>query len=234
MTGSEKEEILRQKRLAFIGQVLTTFTKKIPHHFDVLQDSADRLAHLLEQIDEGPQTDKQKLAHLLSTIERHLMIFSQKTQYLDRFARRLRTVSCTFNPVEVVEEAIIFSTRLANLCRVSLKLEVDEPLPSLQSDPACIHFLVTIAIHKMLEQVGEGGKVLVRMRPSDKKLLISVRGHGTFEPTAPCEPDTRDPYWTTGQQMAADLGVHLESANIERDTRLITLSLPVKQDLKKC
>jgi hypothetical protein len=230
MTGPEKEEILRQKRLVFIGQVLTTFTKKIPHHLDVLQDSAARLAHLLERVDQGSQTDKQKLAHLLSTIERHLMIFSQKTQHLDRFARRLGTLPCTFNPVKVVEEAIIFSTRLAHLCRASLKLEVDEAWPSLQSDPVCIHFLVSIAIHKMLEQVGEGGEVFVRVGPSGNKLLIRITGYGTFDPIPPSEPDIGDPYWSIGQQMAADLGVHLEPANIEPDTRLITVSLPVEQD----
>jgi hypothetical protein len=233
MTGPEKEEILRQKRLAFIGRVVTAFTKKIPHHLDVLQDSAARLAHLLEQQNEEFQEDKQKLTHLLSAIERHLIIFSQKTENLDRFAIRLGTLPCTFNPVEVVEEAIIFSTRLAHLCKASLKLEVDEALPSLHSDPACIHFLVTIAIHKMLEQVGCGGKVFVSIRPSGNKLLIRVTGHGTLEPMAPCELDTGDSYWSIGQQMAADLGAHLESANIERDTKLITLSLPVEQDLKK-
>jgi hypothetical protein len=33
--------------------------------------------------------------------------------------------------------------------------------------------------------------------------------------------------------MAANLGGHLEPADIERDTRLITLFLPVEQDFKK-
>jgi signal transduction histidine kinase len=227
MTKPEYEEMLRQRRLAFIGQVLTAFTRKIPHHLETLQDSARRLTHLLEQINQEPQEDRKKLAHLLSAIERHLMVFSQKTHNLDRFGKRMGLLPCTFNPVEVVEEAIMFSTRLAHLRKASLKLEVDEALPSLQSDPICIHFLVSIVIHKMLQQVGEGGKVFVRIGPSDKKVLIRVTGHGTFEPTAPSGPEAGDPYWPIGRQMAADLGGHLEPANIERDTKLITLFLPV-------
>ncbi|MGD8983406.1 MAG: hypothetical protein PVH99_17395 [Desulfobacteraceae bacterium] len=233
MTGHEKEEMLRQRRRAFIGQVLTAFTRKIPHHLASLQDSARRLAHLLEKINQESQEDKQKFNRLLSVIERHLMIISQKTQNLDRFGKRMGTLSCTFDPVEVVEEAIIFSTRLAHLRGVSLKLEVDEALPSLNSDPVCIHFLVSIAIHNMLERLGEGGKVLVRIGPSEKKLLIRVKGHGTFEPITPSEPKAGDPYWSIGQKLAAGLGGYLEPANIERGTKRITLFLPVEQDFKK-
>lgn len=230
MTGLEMEEILHQKRLAFIGEALTALMQKIPHHMDVIQDSAGGLAHLLEEINQESQEDKQKLAPLLSAIERHLLMFSQKTQSLDRFGKRMGTLPCTFNPAEVVEEAIVFSARLAHLHGVSLKLEMDDALPSLFSDPVCFHFLVSIAIQKMFDQVGEGGKVLVRIRPSDKKLLIRVTGHGTTESTAPSEPEAGDPYWRMGQQMASNLGGHLEPANIERDTKLITLFLPVEQD----
>lgn len=230
MTGPKKEEILHQRRLAFIGEVLTALTKKIPHHIDVIQDSAGRLAHLLEEINQESQEDKQKLVPLLSAIEKHLLMFSQKTQNLDRFGKRMGKLPCTFNPAEVIEEAIVFSSRLAHLHGVSLKLEVDEALPSLYSDPVCFHFLVSIAIQKMFEQVGEGGKVLVRIRPSDKKLLIRVTGHDTIESTAPSEPEAGDPYWPMGQQMASNLGGHLEPANIERDTKLVTLSLPAEQD----
>lgn len=233
MTGPEKEEMLRQRRLAFIGEVLAAFTQKIPHHMDVVQDSARRLAHLLEHQNQESQEDKQKLAHLLSAIERHLIMFSHKTQNLNRFGKRMGTLPSTFDLAEVVEEAIIFSARLAHLHKVSLKLEMDEPLPSLYGDPICVHFLISIAIHKMLEQVGEGGKVFVRVKPSGNKLLIRVTGHGTFEPIAPSEPEEGDAYWPTGQQVAADVGVHLEPANIESDTRLITLFLPVEQGLKK-
>jgi len=233
MTRPEKEEMLRQRRLAFIGGVLTAFTRKIPHHLAPLQDSARRLAHLLEKIDQESQEDKQKFNRLLSAIERHVMIISQKTQNLDRFGKRMGMLPCTHNPVEVVEEAIIFSTRLAHLRGVSLKLEVDEGLPSLYSDPVCIHFLVSIAIHNMLERLGEGGKVLVRIGPSEKKLLIRVTGHGTFETGTPSELKAGDPYWSIGQQMAENLGGYLEPAKIERDTKLITLFLPVEQDFKK-
>jgi signal transduction histidine kinase len=233
MTGPEEREMLRQRRLAFIGQVLTAFTRKIPHHSDTLQGSARRLAHLLKQINQESLQDKQKLAQLLSAIERHLMIFRQKTQNFDRFGKRMGMLPCRFNPVEVVEEAIIFSTRLAHLQKVSLKLEVDEALPSLYSDPVRFHFLVSIAIHSMLERLGEGGKVLVRIGSSEKKLLIRVTGHGTFGPIAPSEPKAGDLYWPIGQQMAANLGVHVEPADIERDTELISLFLPVEQDFKK-
>ena len=233
MTGPEKEEMLRQKRLAFIGQVLTAFTRKIPHHLVPLQDSARSLAHLLEEINQESQEDKQKFARLLSAIERHLMIISQKTQNLDRFGKRMGTLPYTHNPVEVVEEAIIFSARLAHLRGLSLKLEVDGALPSLYSDPVCIHFVVSIAIHNMLERLSEGGEVLVRIGHSEKKLLIRVTGHGTFEPITPSEPKAGDPYWSIGQKLAAGLGGHLEPANIEGDTKRITLFLPVEQGVRR-
>lgn len=226
MTGPEKEEMLRQRRLGFIGKVLPAFTREIPDHLATLQDSARRLAHLLEQITQETLEDKQKLADLLSAIERHLKIFSQKTQYLDRFGKRMGTLPCTFNPGEVVEEAVLFLTRLAHLRKVSLRVEVDQTSPSLYGDFTCVHFLVSIIIESMLERIGESGQVIVRACPSEKGLRISVAGQGTLVPISASRHEVENRYWAIGQELAADLGGDLQPTDPEHNTREFSLFLP--------
>ncbi|MGD2127419.1 MAG: hypothetical protein PVG99_15180 [Desulfobacteraceae bacterium] len=226
MTEREKEEVLRQRQLAFIGRMLTAFTGKISRHLAALQASADRLAHLLEKANQETEEDKKKLADLLSTIERHLEIFSRRTQHLNRFAQRMGLLPCTFEPREVIEEAVLFSTRLADVRKVSLRLDADETSPNLCSNPVYIHSLVSILIHTMLERVSEKGEVIVSTAPSDKGLRISVAGLGTLEPLAPSESEAGFGYWTIAQQIAASLGGNLQPAAIEHDTRRISVFLP--------
>lgn len=234
MMKQEKGESLRQKELAFIGKMLTAYTQKISDHLSVLQVSADRLANLLEQANQGTEEDNRKLADLLSPIGRHLTNVSQKTQHLQRFGQRMGTGLSTFNHVEVIEEAILFSTRLAQVYKASIRLKAEKSLPNLHSNPVCLHFLVSMAINRMLARVGEGGKVLVRTGPSDKGLCITVAGHGTWESVTSSEGEKAEQDWSMGQGLAAGLGGYLEPATPGHDTAQLSIYLPMEGDLKQC
>lgn len=227
MMEHEKAKLLHQRQLAFIGKMLIAFTQKIPHHLAALQASAGRLSNLLEQAHHENEKHNRKLADLLSTIERYLKILDQKTHHLHRFSQRMGRQPSAFNPGEVIEEAVLFSRRLAHLRKVSIKLEVDDTSLRLYGDPTCVHFLVSILIDIMLERTSESGEVIVSARPSGKKFRISIAGNGTLAPIPASRHEMENRYWAIGQELAADLKGHLEPASIERDTRQMSLFLPL-------
>ena len=98
------EEILRQRRLTFIGKVLAEFPADCRNHLAVIQESADWLGErFLEQTGHEAREYQEKFGEILSTIIRHVKILYQKNYYLDRFARRIGTISFTPDPAENAE-----------------------------------------------------------------------------------------------------------------------------------
>ena len=226
--GLRTEEILHQRELTFIGTMLASVTHGIRQHLASTQESAARLVDLLGQANQGTGGDREKLADLLSAVDRHVKILTHKSERLDRFARRMGSLFSTFDPREVVEEAVLFSARPAHLHEVSLRLEVANPLPSLYGDPLRVHFVVLILMHSMLEQVSRGGEVIVRVGPAEKGVLVEAEGYGTqdAESKEPSEEATR--YWTIGQQVVSDLGGDLQPASMAHDVKRTTLFLPIQ------
>lgn len=229
----DREEIFRQKHMAFIGKVLTCFPHSIRNRLATIRESAGLIGDLLGQEDQWSEEDRAKFTGILSTIENQVNILAQKSQYLDRFAQRMGKTLSTLDPGEIVEEVVSFSSRFARLRRVSLNLDAAETLPSLYSDPLRIYFLVSIMIHDMLERVERGGKVIVRVEQMDNEMLIEVQGHGhgALDTVTP-SPEGKDQYWPTGQQVVDDLGGRLETSTIGRDMRQTSLFLPLKQASK--
>ncbi|MBW1739855.1 MAG: hypothetical protein JRJ42_01830 [Deltaproteobacteria bacterium] len=222
----DKGEMLRQRQLAFIGRVIAGFTDKIQDHLGTIRESAGWLDELLGQEGQGAEEDRKKFVDIVSTIESQAKILVQKIQHLNRFAQRMGAPFTTFDPGEIVDEAVFFTTRFARVRDVSLRPEVAETLPSLYSDPVRLHFLVLILIKNMLERVSKGGKVLLRAGSVEKGVLIEVEGHGTLEVMA---PEERNPYWSLGQQVVADLGGHMQTTMIAPGKKRTSLFLPINQ-----
>lgn len=223
----DQEEILRQKQMAFIGKMLDDLTQRTRNHLGTIRESVERLGDVLRQADRCTEEDRKKYVGILSSIERNAKILDRKNHNLYRFAQRTGTAFSTFDPKELVEEAMSFSTRFARLREVSIKPEVAETLPSLYSDPGRIYFLVSILINDMLERVARGGKIILRAGSVEKGVLIEIEGSGTLESVATTEKGNR--YWSIGEHVAVDLGGHLKTTEIAHDMQRTSLFLPVKQ-----
>jgi signal transduction histidine kinase len=227
--GPEKEEMFRQRQLAFIGKVMAGFSDKMQNHLESIQESTGSLGDLVGQASQWTEEDREKFAGILSTIERHTKILAQKSEHINRFARRTGAPFSTFDAGELVEEVMSFSTRLARLRQVSLAREPSEKTSSLFSDPVRIHFLVSILINNMLERVSRGGRVTVRAESVEKGVLIEVEGHATLQAAAPSSPEKGNPFWPVVKEVAGDLGGHLQINSIAHDTDRTALFLPTKQ-----
>jgi len=222
-----KEENVRQKQLAFVGKVLAGFTSGIEDHLATIRASVDWLGDCLQQAAGEGEEERGEFENILSTVEGHVNILVQKSQHLDRFAQRMGTAFSTFDPREVIEEIVAFSTRLARVRGISLKPEVAAALPTFYNDPVRIHFLVLVLINDMMERVGRGGEIILRAVPGENGVRIEVEGHGGTEVMAP-SPEEENPHWFIGQQVVTDLGARLKTTTIGSDTKRSSLFLPVK------
>jgi hypothetical protein len=225
----DMEEILRQRRLTFIGKVLADFQADSRDHLAVIQESADWLGErLLAQAGHVAQGDQERFGDILSTITKYVKILNQKNYYLDRFARRIGRISFSPDPAEIITEAVSFSSRSARLRKIAVSTEIPEPLPSVFYDPALVYFLVSIIFNDMLERVAGGGKILIQAKPAEKTVLIEVEGHPIQEGSSPAfEGENR--HWSLCRQVVARFASRLETVTIGNNKRRTSLFLPIKQ-----
>lgn len=223
-----KKDMLRQRQLAPIGNVLSDFSHSIQSCLAPVRESAGWLRELLGQECPGLEDDREKFADILLTIEKQINILVQKSEHLNRFAQRMFTAFSIFEPGEIVEEAVSFTSRFAYLRNVSISSEIAETLPALYSDPVRINFLISILINDMLEKTESGGKIVLRTKPIEEEgVLIEVEGYGVSEDVAPVS-DEGNQYRLLCQQVLADLGGRLEITAIGHDRRLASLFLPIE------
>jgi hypothetical protein len=227
---SEKGESVRQEQLSFIGQLLDGYVSGMKNHLAAIKESVISLGDRLQQATEATEEERKKFTDILATVERQVGILDEKSQYLDRFAARMGSAFSTFDPGEIVEEVLSFSTRLARVREVSLKPEVAETVPSLYNDPARIHFLLVVLIDDMVERVGSGGEVILRASPVESAVLIEVEGRPATEATA-LSPGEKTPHWSIGQQIVSDLGGRFETTDVESGVKRSSLLFPLEQSL---
>jgi len=230
----DQEEVFRQKQLAFIGKVAVGYAEKMEALLADIEASAGRLGDLLGQTGPWREEDLEGFGPILSTIDRHRKFLARKSRHLERFARRMGTPFSTFDAGKLIEEAVSFSTRLARVREVSLVLEGAETGPPLCSDPVRIHFLLSILIDLMLEQVGRGGEVVLRAGSEEDGVLIEIEGHGASEATAFSAPHKGNPYQSEMERVVGDLGGSLQTDERARDVSRTALYLPTQQVPNTC
>jgi signal transduction histidine kinase len=227
--ADDKEEMLRQRQLALIGCVLVAFTCRLRKHLGAIEESAGRLDKRMVKANLWTEEDGRTLADALSIIKRHVNMLAEKSRYLDRFGQRTGTPVSSFDPREIVEEAMLFFSRSARVRGVSLTAQSGETLTNLSGDPLRIHFLVSILIDSMLQRASKGGEVIVAAGPVEEGALISIERRGALETMAPAAAQEGNPYWSIGQHVVADLGGRLHPTTITHDTKRASLFLPLKQ-----
>jgi hypothetical protein len=229
MDDPDEKEVFYQRRLALIGKILTDLTEGIFDYLNYLQASKDRVFSILEEKEHRSGEEQKKFVDILAIIERHLLLLDRKSRCLNRFGQRFSKPLDSFGPEEVIEEAVLFSTRLAYKSNVSIGMEVDKKIPSLYCDSVYFHFLVSILIHVMVERMNADGKVIVDAGPTENGLLIEIKGKGPMKAMISPNPEAYDRLWSIGQQLVYNFGGRLQPKVVENDTKWIDLFVPLQE-----
>lgn len=225
----DENKMLRHGHSVIVGKVLADLMEKVAVHLKNLQASACRLAGLFDRTKQEIGEDGNKFAEVLSSIDRHIDLLGRKIQILNRFSQRMGSSPSVSDLGEIIEEAVLFSTRLAHLHDVSIKLELDENLPEPRNNPVSIHFLVSKIINWMVTRMGEGGKLIVRARDEEGGLMIDMEGQGHLKEGYSSERDATDPFWPIAQGLIEELGGRWESETNEYPIKRMSLFLPDAQ-----
>ncbi len=222
----DENKMLRRGHSVVIGKVLAGLIEKVPVHLKSLKTSACRLAGLFDSTKQEIGEDGNKFAEILSSIDRHIDLIAGKIKILNRFSHRMGSSPAVFDPKEIIEEAVLFSARLAHLYNITIKLDLDNNLPGLHNNPVGIHFLVSKIITWMVTRMEGGGELIVRAKDAEEGLLIDVEGQGQLKEGYSSERDATDPFWPIVQGLIEELGGRWESETREYPIKRISLFLP--------
>jgi hypothetical protein len=225
----DQKEVFYQKRLTLIGKILTDLTEGIFDYIESLKASKIKLFNILEKTKPGAEEEQKKFIDILASIERQISLLDQKWGHLYRFEQRLNKPVDHFDPEEVIKESVLFSTRLARKCNVSLSVKVDRKLPNLYFNSVYFHFLISILIHNMIKRMGADSKVIVSARPNNNGLWIEIKGENTSEAGISPHRDIFDESWPITQQLVDNLEGHLQPEITEGAVKRMELYFPIKK-----
>jgi|GEM_PF-2985309 len=208
-SGRDTGECLYRAQIDLAGRVIAGFAGRLGGCAAGMEGSADRLKNLLETEIRGLDEERGRYADIVATMKRNIESMVDKCKHFKRFAGRADDRTPTFDPGEVVEEAVLFRLRAARLRRISIASERAAVLPRLSCDPLRCHFLVLLLIDDLLGKTGTGGRITARVAPWAEGVLIEIAADGeAAEAGTPPTPE-RGLEWSLIQAVAEDLGARL-------------------------
>ena len=205
-------------------------TEKISLRLGELQSAADRLSRILERERERTGEDAPRIDKVMVSIERHTRLLSGKVRVVNRFFQRIGQASSLFDLKELIEEAALFSARLAHLKRIAVTVQTDEDLPKFRSNPAGLHFLVSGIMARILTGMREGGTLLVKGVEQDGRALIQVEGKGQWKEGFTEAVEVDDLFRPVAGEIPVERGVVLSSETEGLSVKRVSLFLDVTTD----
>jgi nitrogen-specific signal transduction histidine kinase len=193
MANSNKED-LRFLQMNFIGRILAGFTHEIKNYIAIIKESAGLMGDMIKAGKWGKNESRQYLEIIASVeeqIERSLDLF----RYLNRFAHKMDTPHVSFNVNEGMEELLALMNRFANQRKIRLETDFQKDLPSVQSDPAMLQFLVFCFVREKLDRLDKNSRIAVKTARADGAVTITIIPQGSLieaEAESLCSPGIRE------------------------------------------
>jgi len=216
--GNSDREDLRFLQLNFIGRILAGFTHEINNYIAIIKESVGLMGDMIKAGKSGKNESRQYLeiiASIEEQIERSLDLF----RYLNRFAHKMDMPRVSFNVNESMEELLALMNRFANQRKIRLETDFQKDLPSIQSDPAMLQFLVFCFVREKLDRLDKNSRITVKTARRDNSVTIAMIPQGNR-----VEAETERLYSPEIHEHVIRL---LGGEILEREDQGIQITLPV-------
>lgn len=219
----EKEELLRQYQLQFIGKVLSVFTHELNNHLAIIKESVGLIEDILQFQKSFTKYDIDKSLKILQSIENQIAKTSWISKKLNSFGHRMDKPLSAFSLNECLEELLVFLNRIATQKKVSFKKEFQDDIPITFSDSAKLQFMVFCIIDKNLKMLDKDSNILLKTTHSHSTIKIDIIPEGNSIETNETEicPEEIVKY------VVKLLGGSIEN----RKDKGISIMLPVKKEM---
>jgi len=172
-----KNEDLRFMQLRFIGKILAGFTHEIKNHLAIVKESAGLMGDMI-QIGKTAENDSSQYLEIIRSIEEQIEKAIVHFKYLNRFSHRMDTPLSSFNINDCLEELTALLHRFANQKRISLEKDFNKDLPSINSSPAILHFLVFNFLEDKMSKLDKNSRIIVKTDLINGSVAIRIIPEG--------------------------------------------------------
>jgi nitrogen-specific signal transduction histidine kinase len=172
-----KSEDLRLQQLRFVGKILAGFTHEIKNHLAIVKESIGLMGDMM-QIRKTPESDFSQYLEIIQSIEEQIEKAIVHFRYLNRFSHRMDTPLSSFNINESLEELTALVDRFATQKRIMLEKDFKKDLPSINSSPAMLQFLVFNFLEDNMAKLDKNSSITVKTEVINDSVTIRLIPEG--------------------------------------------------------
>lgn len=161
------------KEILFSGKITATATHEIKNVLAIIRESSGLMADFLGMIDDDSFKYRDRFLKILSNIEDQVVRGDEVSTLLNRFAHAPDHESATENVLELLEQIVALSQRLARAKQVTFLIQPSPHIILLTCKPVTTRMLVFQAMETLMNHVQPGENITIRAEvEEDKKVLI--------------------------------------------------------------
>lgn len=219
----EKEELLRQYQLQFIGKVLSTFTHELNNHLSIIKESAGLIEDILRFQKSSAKYDIDESLKILQSIENQIAKTSWISKQLNSFGHRMDKPLSAFSLNECLEELLVLLSRIANQKKVTFEKDFQEGIPMTFGDSARLQFMIFCIIDKNLKILDKDSSIFLKTTHSHGIIKIEILPQGNFQETEEKEMCPQEIVKYAVEQLGGSIEIGRNKG--------ITIVLPVKKEM---
>lgn len=172
------ENVLRDSHLACVGKLLAGFTHELKNHLAIINESSGLMADMLEMGKGGEEETCRKFQKITSTIAERVVQANVLARHLNGFAHRMDVPDSVFDINELLDEELALILRFAKLKGVSISSRFQGGLPSVDSNPALLQFILFALIDSIISRLECAGEINVITLESGGNVQVRIEVAG--------------------------------------------------------
>lgn len=228
-------------KMALVGRLAASVAHEVNNPLQIIGDQAGWISELLEEEDHEKLKNYDEYKTSLQKINQHVSRASVITHRLLGFSRSREFKREAQDINALLRDTVSFLENEAKHHRISLRLELQERLPKVMTDPSQLQQVFLNIVNNAIDAIGNDGTITLQTCVDSDRLLVEFADSG---PGLPPEHLQKifDPFFTTkkadkgtglGLSISRDiiqrLGGDIQAENGKQGGCLFTISLPIRQ-----
>jgi len=228
------EQLIRADRLAAMGELTAGVAHEVRNPLGVIRASVQLLEHA--------DRDEARIRDAAEVIKHEIDRLDKVVKALLDFGRPGRPTMMASDPVEVLEDVVLFTNRFAGQSNVHIEKRFEDDLPKVTADPDQLKQVFLNLITNAVQAMDEGGDIVLTVAEEGDFVEVSVSDTG---PGIPPEEIGKvfDPFYST-RDAGTGLGLTIVHRIIDEhdghievesgpDGTTFTVALPTAMDLEQ-
>ncbi len=216
---------MKDQEIAYMGKITAGMTHEIKNVLAIIRESSGLMEDLLTIGQAKSFPYREKFLKVLGTIQEQVQRGVELSTHLNRFAHSMDEPLASVDLNEILGQTLPLLERFARIKKVRLELLPGDEALMVRTDPFRMRMAVSLCIERLLEALGEGGKIVLRPQGEKGSEVVLLTMERTGGEGGPSRDVLADLGWIPGHVLDA-LGLRIRGLR-GPDSEGMVLEIPV-------